>query len=295
MQILDDLNDLRFIAAISETGSLTGAAKRLGVNHATVFRRVLQSEKRIGVRLFERSGGRYTPTPAGEELARAGAQIELAAAESLRKVAGRDLRPSGVVRITTTDSVAHYLLNPILHLCRKQYPDITLQVAVASEMANLSKRDADIAIRPATQPPEHLIGKLIAPLSFAVYGAASYLELTGQRAWGEHQWIVLDESHSQNLSLKWLAQWIDIKQAGLSLNSFGGIAQACMDGLGLAVLPCFIGSTAPQLQRLSAPLPEAASELWLLTHPDLRDTVRIKAVFQVLLYELKSKTHLLNG
>ena len=103
--MLDHLTDLRFVAAVAQAGSLAGAARKLGVNHATAFRRITAVEARLGVRLFERSAGHYVATPAGDELARAGAAIEQEATQSLLKVAGRDLRPSGVVRVTTTDSI----------------------------------------------------------------------------------------------------------------------------------------------------------------------------------------------
>ena len=101
---MEDLNDLRLVALITQTGSLSGAAKRLGVNHATVFRRITQLEARVAVRLFERTAGRYHPTLAGDELARAGAVMDDTATQALLHVTGQDLRPSGAVRISTTDS-----------------------------------------------------------------------------------------------------------------------------------------------------------------------------------------------
>ena len=283
---MEDFNDWRFICAIAETGSLSGAARRLQVNHATVFRRVQACELRLGVRLFERDGGRYTPTLAGEEMARAGALMQEAANAALLKVSGRDLRLQGLVRITTTESIAHCLLGPILQECRQRYPEIRLQVAISNEMANLSKRDADIAIRPAQKPPDYLIGKRISPLAFAVYTARSHWQAANAdeatnlaQQWGTHQWIALDEAHR---TVNWLAQFQDPEQIGLRINGFAAVRQACLAGLGLALLPCFMAAAEPELQQLSAPIPELSSELWLLVHPDLRQTARISAVFQLL-------------
>lgn len=284
---MEDLNDLRLVALIAETGSLSGAAKRLGVNHATVFRRIVQLEERVAVRLFERSAGRYHATAAGDALARAGAQMEDTATQALLRVAGQDLRPSGTVRISTTDSLAQTLIYPIMALCRAQYPQITLTVSLDNNAANLSRRDADIAVRPTGRPPEHLIGKRIAPLPFAVYGAKRYLKAHRKLTLlGEHEWIALDDSQSGHRTLRWLEAIKPLPDVGLRANSFGTIRQACAEGLGLAVLPCFLGNAMPSLQMLGEPVPACASELWLLTHPDLRDTVRVKVVFQLLQVEL---------
>lgn len=285
---MEDLNDLRLVALIAQTGSLSGAAKRLGVNHATVFRRITQLEARVAVSLFERTSGRYHPTPAGDELARAGALMDDTATQALLHVAGQDLRPSGAVRISTTDSLALAMVLPIMALCRTLYPQITLTVSVDNDAVNLSRRDADIAVRPTGRPPEHLIGKRIAPLHFAVYGAKRYLKSTRKLATlSGHEWIALDDSQSGHRTLHWLESIKPLAEVGLRANSFGTIRQACVEGLGLAVLPCFMADAAPTLERLGDPVPECAAELWLLTHPDLRQTTRVKVVFQTLQAQLR--------
>ncbi len=287
MQSADNLNDLRLVAWSGEAGSLSGAAKRMGVNHATVFRRLNQLESAIGVRLFERIGGRYHATAAGEELIRAGAQLDSIATAALLQVAGQDLRPSGVVRISTTDTFAVTLLPPILALCRQQYPQIRLTVEVDNQSANLSKRDADIAIRPTTAPPEYLIGKHIGPVRFCVYGAPQYLEAMAGRALEEHQWIALDDTFDRHRSVRWLDKLTPVEEVGYRTSSFGLVRQACIHGLGLALLPCILGDASATLRRVGEPVAECETPLWLLIHPDLRETVRIKAVFQFLHVELE--------
>ena len=292
---MNDLNDLVYVAAVTQLGSLTAAARKLHVNHATVFRRIAQIEADLGVRLFERASGRYVATAAGEELAAAGAAIEQTAEHSLLKVAGRDLRPSGVVRITTTDSFASTLLNPVLALCRVRYPQIALHIDIDNNMLDLSKRDADIAVRPTLRPPEYLVGKRIAPLAFAVYGAADYLQNTTASNLPEHQWIGLGESQERHRTLQWLQKTIPLELVGLRMDGFASVAQACADGLGLAVLPCFLGDSLAPLRRMQEPIPELASELWVLTHPDLRKTARIQTVFQFLHQELGKRSLALQG
>ncbi len=284
MQTIDDLNDLRFIAAISSTGSLSGAARQLGVNHATVFRRVVAIEARLGVRLFEREGGHYTPTEAGEELARAGAAMEETALVSLRKVAGQDLRPNGVVRIATTDSVAQYLLPPMLQACRSHFPDIQLELAIANDMANLSRRDADIAVRPSALPPDELVGRKIGTLAFAVY------QLAGS---DNEAWIAREGGHGK--IGQWMRTYTEAATIGLQINTFSGVCAACVAGLGQAILPCFVGDAQAALVRKTPVLAGCSSELWLLTHPDIKKTARVNAIWQILQKELEGAAALLAG
>jgi DNA-binding transcriptional LysR family regulator len=135
-------------------------------------------------------------------------------------------------------------------------------------------------------PPGHLIGKSIAPLQFCVYGNVDYLKANGARIAHEHQWMALDDSYSGHRSLQWLASRTPIEQLGYRSSSFGLLQLACASGLGLAVLPCLLGDANGQLMRVGEPIPECESALWLLIHPDLRDTARIKAVFLFLHVEL---------
>lgn len=292
MQAPEDLNDLRLVAWIAETGSLAGAAKRLGVNHATVFRRLNHLEERTKTRLFERTGGRYHATPAGEELALAGAEMELAAKRALLRVAGHDLRPSGQVRVTTTDTFALTLLPQIIALCRARYPQITLTAIVENRSADLSKRDADIALRPTAKPPDHLIGKLISPIEFCVYGEPGYLEKNIYPPQdGRHTWIALDDSFNGHPTLRWMESFVDFETIGYRTSSFGMVRKACEVGLGLALLPSILGDESNILQRVGDPVQSCSTPLWLLIHPDLRNTTRVKAVFD-LMYEALRKSDL---
>lgn len=287
IDIRRDLNDLRFVSAIADAGTLAGAARRLGVNHATAFRRLEAMESRLGVRLFERTGGRYTPTPDGEALARAGTEVEATASEALRKVTGRDLRPSGIVRITTTDTLAQTLVPALLAPLRLQCPEIRLHIHATNELQNLSKRDADIAIRPSSQPPGHLLGRRIGIIGYAVYGERNALktwrgDLPEWPSWRHAPWVAIDDSLSQHRSLAWLARQVRLQDVSMRCNSFMSVAHACASGLGLAVLPCFTGDAIPALQRVGDRLAELDTDAWLLTHADLRDTARIRVVLDVL-------------
>lgn len=295
MQSIDNLNDLRLVAVVAAVGTLAGTARQLGLNHATVFRRINELEKTLGVRLFDRVKGRYAATGAGEELARAGERVEQAAQESLRKVAGQDLRPSGTVRIASTDTVVCHLLLPVVAQLRELYPDIHLQLVTANNFHNLSRRDADIAVRAAPHPPEHLVGQRIASMASAIYVAKNAAWMSAEVDFHAAPWVALDDSASGSLALRWLASQKPLDQVELRCSSLMAVLQACIAGLGLAVLPCFVGDVEPRLRRVGAPLAACASELWLLSHPDMRDTVRIKRVYEQLALALRQHAALLEG
>lgn len=156
------------------TGSLSGAGGRLGVSHATVFRRLTDMEKRLGVALFERSRTGYTPNSAGEDLAAVARRVEADILGVERRLAGQDLKLSGSVRLTTTDTLYAGLLAPALADFRVNYPDIELEVVVSNQVQSLSKREADIAIRPTRNPPETLVGRRVGSIRQAIYGQKQY-------------------------------------------------------------------------------------------------------------------------
>ena len=140
-----DWDDLRYILAVANAKSLAGAARALGVNHTTVLRRVTAFEQRIGLRLFERLASGYVLTAGGEELIAAARHVEDTLTALERKLAGQDLRLSGVIRVTTTDTLMGSILPEILAEFRDAHPGIGIEVAVSNAMFNLSKRDADVA------------------------------------------------------------------------------------------------------------------------------------------------------
>ncbi|RBB31509.1 LysR family transcriptional regulator [Burkholderia reimsis] len=290
-----DLNDLRLVAAIHETGSLSGAARRLGLNHATIFRRITAVESCLGVRLFDRQRGRYSATPAGEELAMAGAEIDALAAKSLRLVAGQDMRPSGIVRIATTESFVDSVLPPILRRCRTTYPEIRFDVLSSNMMHDLSRGEADIAIRPAQRAPENLIAKKIGDLVFAVYGSRAYLNASPAADWHTHEWIALEATQSQHRVLTWMEKLQPPERIAFVFSTFISMCAACVRGLGLAVLPCFLADTRPELVKLETLPEDCWSQIWLLVHPDRYRTARVKTVFTLLHQALVDEADLIAG
>ena len=289
------LDDWLLVARVAEQASLVLAAQRLGISHATAFRRLGALEQRLGVRLFERRAGRYAATAAGEALAEAGQGMQAQADAALLRVQGQDLRPQGLVRVASTEGVISGLLLPLLPGLRKALPELNVHCSARNEFHNLSQREADLALRPTTSPPTHLIGHRIGPLRHAVYAQREKARRFGRAPLEQQPWIALDDSAAGSHALMWLAQLLPLEQVTLRFSGLLMVRSACAQGLGLAVLPCFLGDAEPGLVRMGEPVPMCDSELWLLSHPELRETVRVKALRQWLLKALSAQTDLLAG
>lgn len=261
-------DDLRVVQAIAEAGSLSGAGRRLGASHATVFRRLNAIERRLGVALFERSRTGYAPTPAGEDLAATAARVETEVLGAERRVVGRDLRLSGTVRVTTTDTLLMGLLSPIFAGFQHTHPEIVLEVAISNQLFNLSQRDADVAVRPSPTPPEHLVGRRVGTIAQAVYARADGTA---------DAWVGPDRHLGYAALDAWMAGQGANERCRYRVDTMFGMLAAARDGLGRAVLPCYLADAEPALVRLGKPIPELATDLWLLTHPDLRRVARIRA------------------
>jgi DNA-binding transcriptional LysR family regulator len=289
-------DDLRYVLAVGRHGTLSAAARQLGVNHSTVFRRIGLVEERLGARLFERHRDGYTPTPAGDEAVALAERLEGEVDGLEQRLAGRDTRPSGTVRVTTTDTLLTEALGPLLASFRSAYPDIELELVVENRFLSLSRRDADVAIRPTTAPPETLIGRKVCAIATAIYGSAAYL--AGAPPPGElaaHAWIAPDDSLAYLPSARWLRRTLPGVRPALRANTLLGMLAAADAGVGLAALPCFLGDGTAGLRRVRAPLDELSTSLWLLTHRDLRRVARVRAFMDFSDRELRRMSSIFEG
>lgn len=271
-------DDYRTVLAVAEARALAGAAERLGVNASTVFRRLGAMEERLGARLFERSRAGYALTPAGEEMVKLASRMADEIVDFERRLTGQDLRPQGELRITTNDTLMIHLLTPVFASFRRAYPGIVLDVVVGNQALNLSKRDADVAIRATVSPPETLVGRKVALIPWAIYAAkASGLTALDPIDYRAHAWVGLGETLGSIRAAKWLEEHVGDDRIVWKINTVLGLAEAVAEGAGVGLLPCFIARTVPNLVALSEPKREFGGELWLLTHPDLRNTARVRA------------------
>jgi DNA-binding transcriptional LysR family regulator len=288
-------DDLRIVLAVFREGTLSGAARRLGVTHSTVFRRLGAIEEQMGARLFERFRDGYVPTPAGETAAAAAARLEDEVLTLERRLSGQDLKPSGIVRITTTDTLGG-ILTRYLPAMRAAHPEIQFEIAISSGMANLTRREAEIAIRPTPEPPEILVGRRIADIAHAIYGSRAYLSRHEDEDLSAHDWIALDDALASTVIGRWIHENLRAAHITCRVDALPTMRDAALAGLGLALLPCYLGDPASGLRRLTPKtLAEPRSALWLLTHDDLRRTARIRAPLDFLAKAFASERALLEG
>jgi DNA-binding transcriptional LysR family regulator len=288
-------DDLRLVLAIARAGTLSGAARALGVTHSTVFRRLGAVEQDMGVRLFDRFRDGYAATAAGEGAAKLAARIADDVLALERRLSGQDLRPSGIVRITTTDTIGA-LLMPHLNALRLEHPEILLEVAISNTMMNLTRREADVALRPTTEPSETLVGRRISDIAHAIYGSPDYLSQVGGRDLLAGDWIGLDDALAESVIARWMRENVADTRVACRVDALPALRDAARAGMGLAMLPCYVGDVADRLRRATrAAAKGPRSTLWLLTHDDLKRTVRIRAVMDFLAKRLASERALLEG
>jgi DNA-binding transcriptional LysR family regulator len=290
-----DWNDLRVVLAVAREGSLSGASRRLRVTHSTVFRRLAVIEQIFGVRLFERFPDGYAATPAGEATASLGQRVadEIAALE--RRLSGQDMRPSGTVRIATADTIWP-LVSMHLPAFRTAFPEIVPDITISNAMANLTRREADIAIRPIPAPPERLVGRRIADIAHAIYASPEYLAGNDCEHLYSEAWIGLDDDMAATVIGRWLRQHVQPDRTVLTVDALPALRDAACAGLGLALLPCYLGDSEPRLRRVGdAPGDTPRSALWLLTHDDLRRTARVRAAMDFFAEMLSRSRALLEG
>lgn len=289
---MHDWDDIRFFLAVARSGTLSGAAATLGVNHSTVFRRVNQLEERIGARVFERHREGYALTPTGEAMRGSAERIEEEIQALDRRVTGEDVRLTGTVRLTAPDDICERLLPERLKAFREAYPGILLELVVADRFLNLSRRDADVALRPSRNPGDTLVGRRIAGVAVAVYRARG--AFTDGDPLSEAPMVSGDDALAHTDSVKW-TEAMATGRIVMRANTMAGRHYAVRAGVGIGALPCFAADPDPELLRVTDPLPEMENELWLLTHPDLRTTARIRALMDFLATSLAADRDLLEG
>jgi len=274
-----DWDDLRYFLAVERAGSLSGAARLLKVNHSTVLRRLAHLERKLGARLYERLPTGYAVTRAGEELrARlTGVAEQIEAAQ--RRLSGLDLRLAGTIRLTSTDTLVRGLLMPHLAAFRRRHPGIGLQIVVNNTFLSLTKREADVAVRPSNRPPENLVGRLVGRIQTAVYASRAYVAENGRhKRWEVHEWVAPDEQLAHLTQAKWVRQHVPEERIVARVDSLAGMVDAVRQGLGVGMLLCLLGDQERELVRLASPDEALDTQVWVLTHPDLKSVARIKAL-----------------
>lgn len=288
-----DWDDLQTFVAVCAAGSVSRAAAALGVNHSTVLRRLAALEGGVAAPLFDRSSGSYRLTAAGEELRSGLAGMAERMAIAHRQIAGAESEVAGEIRLTTTDTLAGSLLMPAIEAFCRQHPAVRVQVVVNNHFLSLTRREADIAVRGSNRPPDNLVGRHVGDIRTAPYASREYLRTLGRRRpLVEMDWIAPDESLAHLEQARWLARTIAADRVVMTVDSLVGMVQAVEHGIGAAMLLCPLADARPGLVRLAEPEAALDTQIWILTHPDLRQVARIRAFAQFLCEALASDPRL---
>jgi DNA-binding transcriptional LysR family regulator len=277
-----DWNDFRFFLATARSGSTLGAARVLGVNQATVARRLDALEAALGARLFDRGQTGSKLTEAGEALLPSAEALELAAEKATKLAASLGRGASGALRVTANETTASVGLMPVLGEFRRLYPDIQVEVIVGDQMFDLAAGEADVAIRGAVRMDDSsLVARKLADTPWGLYCSRSYAEANGRPRTVEeirhHAVIGPDAELARAPAMAWMMEHADPARVLYRCTSLTNLVAALKAGLGVAPLPNITAALEPDLVTCLPPQEHLQTALYVVTTPELRDTPRVRA------------------
>jgi DNA-binding transcriptional LysR family regulator len=290
-----DWDDIRYFLAVARGESVRTAAERLEVHHSTVLRRIAQLEERLGAQMFEKLPLGYRLTTAGEEILDFAKQMEASSLQLETQIFGRDQSVRGLLRVTMAPTIATHLLMPDLAEFARLHPDIEIEIVSSGELANLTNREADVAIRVVYDRktlPLNLHGLKGPELFGGVYVSRNRLAAWRADAPEPIRWIVI--SH---FGVPDWASGGEVHASGVPFRTTDGEAQiaAVRQGLGITNLPCFVGDADPLLMRLPGTELQMHGTLWLLTQGETRKTKRVRLFTEFISRRLAAYAPLLAG
>lgn len=277
-------DDLRFVLALARAGSLARAAKELGVDHTTVGRRIEAAERSLGLRLFSRTSTGYLPTADAERLLGDLRGIEDAVGALERNAHASRSAIDGLVRVTAPETFGCCYLAPCLAALHAAHPNLTLELRSTGAVLDLARREADLAVRMFRARHENLVVRRIGTMRYGLYASRSYLDGRPLREAGDlrgHALLASEAPDDARPTTAPDAQWLEALSDGarptLVCELSMALMEACRAGMGVAVLPRFLGDREEALVHV--PMPDPPSEaIWITVHRDLRDTPRVRAV-----------------
>jgi DNA-binding transcriptional LysR family regulator len=266
----ENWDDLRFVLAVADTGSVSAAARALGVNHATVLRRVSAFEERHGLRLFDRTATGYVVPRDRVRLIEAAREAEAAHLAVARLVAGARAPLAGAVRVTSTDTFCLAVLPAVLARLRVEAPELRIDLLSSNEHSDLARIEAEIAVRPAPRLPDDLAGEAVAQLGFALYAPADRPDAG--------RWLGLSGSLTRSPAAEWMRRLAAGQALAGAADSFVVLREMVAAGQGRSVLPCVLGDADPRLVRIDSGGERVSVPVWVACHADLADAPRLAAV-----------------
>ena len=275
---------IRYFLALAEHGTLSQAAKALGVSHSTVMRRIKAFEDQLNVHLFEHNNAGYSLTAAGKMLHSEASKMQGTLTALSREISGSDDELEGEVVITTTDTLARYVLPKLLAELSGQYPAIQFSLYMANELNDIYNHEADIAVRSCKQAPENLIGRKVGEIQFKAAASRSYVdkhELTAfPGSLNGHRAIMLNEFYASTPFYQWFEKRINNQGSVSKVNNFLCAAALAREGMGITVLPSYMLDKESNLIELKTADGISSNDLWVLSHSDLRDTNKVRVIRQ---------------
>lgn len=275
----DNWDDLRFVLAVADEGSVSGAARVLGVNHATVIRRIAAFEERHGSEIFERTPLGYQ-IPQSRQMVISAIREVFGAIEAVeRTLAGADAQVSGVIRLTSTDSLAVTVLPEVIAGLVAQSPGLGFELHSSNAHLDLSRLHADITIRPALRLPDELIGTRAGTLWVSVYAP---------KGWPDAPQLSLRGNLARTQSGEWNETQIKENEQTNGSDSFVVLREMVAQRLGRAVLPDVLGQNDPRLEKIDLVPPHTEIPLWVASHADFGDSPRLRKVREMLAAALQA-------
>ena len=271
-RLLADWDGFRVVIAVYRGGTLSAAARALGVDHTTVARRIGAFERDLGSPLFERGSSGLVPTALGESVIAAAERVEDEVIGLLRQIEGTANHLSGIVRLTTTASLATMLFAPALNSFLREHSGLRIDLVGDNRNLDLSRREADLAVRLARPETPALIVRRLGDYAMACYAAIDDLRPFANQTFLAHENAFDDAAPS-----RYLLGLVSPDRIVLRSNTSEALIQAARAGLGCAVLPCLVGEDDPTLRRVPAPRAMPLMPLWLTYHEDLRRSPRVRA------------------
>ena len=287
-------DDIKIFLAIAETGSVRKAADKLNVNHTTVYRRITAFEDQINARLFDREPTGFFLTLAGEEMLKTAKKIEAEVAGVDRKIVGTDSKMRGIIRVTIPPLFSKTILIEEFAKFCELYPEIELELLYSYEIVDLNAREADVALRITNDPPENLVGRKLLKLGKAIYVSKKlWQKINDKHCPIEPTWIGSKEKTIQDTFIK--NSMFPNARVVHKITDFDAIYAAVKAGMGIAALSCMFGDSDKSLMRLPPGKTVPLHDIWILTHEDLRHTVKIRTFMEFTAKALLKHKQMLEG
>jgi DNA-binding transcriptional LysR family regulator len=291
-------DDVKFFLSLCASGTFARAARKLGVDQTTVGRRLAAMEHYLGAKLFERTPNGLLLTTTGQEIWSAAQVMEESAIAIERRAAGQDTRLAGTVRLTTTDTLANWLVLPELSRFHQRYPEIEIELVTDSHILDIERREADMAIRVARPTEPQLVARRLGSLAITLYASRKYLSTHSRPSPGEglggHNLVYYGTLRPAQ-GKPFLGEHLDGARFSFRSNSTLAQVNAVAAGLGIGALPCYLADNHTELVRLWRERRPEFQDVWLVIHQDVRRTARVRALAESLVEIFKRAARRLRG